>query len=202
MILQMAAHPSAYHLERVATFLEDDGVIAIPTDTTYSLACLPDNRTAVNKLVALRRLDPKKPLALVFRDIKHISEYAMVDDVQYRIVKRYLPGPYCFILEANRNLPRVIGDKRKRIGVRVPDHGVAQGLIEQVNRPLIVTSAIDPETDMMANDPWTVESLFGHGLSAVIDAGDVPGGVSSIVDLTTENPEVYRTGLGDTSEFA
>jgi tRNA threonylcarbamoyl adenosine modification protein (Sua5/YciO/YrdC/YwlC family) len=201
MILQMSEHPSAYHLERVATFLEDDGVIAIPTDTTYSLACLPDNRTAVNKLMALRRLDPKKPLALVFRDIKHISEYAMVDDLQYRIIKRYLPGPYCFILESKRSLPRIIGDKRKRIGVRVPDHGVAQGIIDQVNRPLIVTSAVDPDSETMANDPWTVQSLFGHGLSAVIDAGDVPGGVSSIVDLTTENPEVYRTGLGDTADF-
>ncbi len=201
MILQMSEHPSPYHLERVATFLNDDGVIAIPTDTTYSLACLPDHRTAVNKLMALRRLDPKKPLALVFRDIKHISEYAMVDDVQYRIMKRYLPGPYCFILESKRSLPRFIGDKRKRIGVRVPAHGVAQGIIEQVGKPLIVTSAVDPDTDTMINDPWSVDSLFGHGLSAVIDAGEVPGGVSSIVDLTTDDPEVYRAGLGDTSEF-
>ncbi len=201
MILQMSEHPSPYHLERVATFLNDDGVIAIPTDTTYSLACLPDHRNAVNKLVALRRLDPKKPLALVFRDIKQVSEYAMVDDVQYRIMKRYLPGPYCFILESKRSLPRFIGDKRKRIGVRVPAHGVAQGIIEQVGKPLIVTSAIDPETDSTINDPWSVDSLFGHGLSAVIDAGDVPGGESSIVDLTTDEPEVYRSGLGDTSEF-
>ena len=201
MILQMSEHPSPYHLERVATFLNDDGVIAIPTDTTYSLACLPDHRTAVNKLVALRRLDPKKPLALVFRDIKQVSEYAMVDDMQYRIMKRYLPGPYCFILESKRSLPRFIGDKRKRIGVRVPAHGVAQGIIEQVGKPLIVTSAIDPETDSPINDPWSVDALFGHGLSAVIDAGDVPGGESSIVDLTTDEPEVYRSGLGDTSEF-
>ncbi|MCA9541377.1 MAG: threonylcarbamoyl-AMP synthase, partial [Myxococcales bacterium] len=202
VILQMdGQYPSPYRIERVVTFLEDDGVIAMPTDTSYSLACLPDHKVAVNKLMALRRLDPKKPLALVFRDLRHVSEYAMVDDQAYRILKRYLPGPYCFILEANRNLPRFIGDKRKRIGVRVPDHGVPQAIIEAVGKPLIVTSAIDPDDGVECHDPWTVENIFGHGLSAVLDAGNVPAGMSTIVDLTCEPHAVVRVGLGDASEF-
>lgn len=194
-------HPSPYRIERVATFLNDSGVIAMPTDTTYALACLPDDKAAVTKLMALRRLDPKKPLALVFRDIRHVSEYAMVDHRCFRMLKRFLPGPYCFILEANRNLPRRIGDKRKRIGVRVPNHGVPQAIIEAVDKPLIVTTASDPDTGELMHDPWTVDAVFGHGLAAVLDAGDCPGVLSSVVDLTTEPPEVLRAGAGDVSDF-
>ncbi len=194
-------HPSPYRIERVATFLNDDGVIAMPTDTTYALACLPDRKVAVNKLMALRNLDPKKSLALVFRDMQHVSEYAMIDDYAFRAMRRHLPGPYCFIVPSNRNLPRMIGDKRKRIGVRVPDHGVPQAIIEAVGKPLIVTSAIDPETGDTVVDPWSVEAVFGHGLAAVLDGGDVPGNFSTIVDLTTDEPEVIREGLGDPSAF-
>ncbi len=202
MILQMDhRYPSPYRVERVVTFLRDDGVVAIPTDTAYALACLPDNKVAVSKLMALRNLDPGKALALVFRDIRHISNYALVDDHAFRIMRRYLPGPFCFILEANRTLPRRIGDKRKRIGVRVPDHGVPQAIVDAVDSPLIVTTAIDPASGEPMNDPWWVESVFGHGLSAVLDGGDVSGGVSSVVDLTSEEPEVVRVGLGDVSAF-
>lgn len=202
MILQVdPRHPSPHRVERVVTFLKDDGVIAIPTDTTYSLACLPDHKSAVQKLMALRRLDPKKSLALCFRDMKHVSEYAMVDDQAFRLLRRMLPGPYCFILEANRKLPRMIGDNRKRIGARVPDNPVVQAIIDGVGSPLIVTSAIDPDTGDNLVDPWTVDAVFGHGLAAVIDGGDVPGEFSSVVDLTGDEPEIVRAGLGDVSAF-
>ena len=203
MIIQMdEQHPSPYRVERIVTFLEDDGVVAIPTDTTYALACLPDRKTAVDKLRALRRLDANKPLALVFNDIRHISEYTLLDDFSFRLLRRFLPGPYCFILEANRKLPRFISDKRKHIGVRVPAHAIPQALVAAVNRPLIVTSAIDPTTDLPLNDPWSVEDTFGHGLSAVLDGGNVPGGVSSVVDLTGDEVRVIREGLGDCSDLA
>ena len=202
MIIQLGErHPSPYHVERLVTFLEDDGVIAMPTDTSYALACLPDRKNAVHKLMSLRRLDPKKPLALVFKDIQQVSSFTMVDDQAFRLLRRYLPGPYCFILEAKREIPRYIGDKRKRIGVRIPEHAVPQALIEAVERPLIVTSAVDPETELVVNDPWSLENVFGHGISAVIDAGDVNGGQSTVIDLTTEYPEVVRPGMGDYQEF-
>ncbi len=202
MILQLDGRfPSPRRIERVVELLEDDGVVAIPTDTTYALACLPDRKRAVDQLMALRRLDPKKPLALIFKDIRHVSEYTLLDDRAFRILRRYLPGPYCFILEANRMLPRIIGDKRRRIGVRVPAHGVPQAIVEVAGRPLIVTSAIDPDTQETLNDPWTTETIFGHGLAAVLDGGDMPGIASSVVDLTTEIPTVIRQGLGDCSDF-
>lgn len=202
MILQMDGdHPSPYRIERAVGFLDDSGVLAIPTDTTFSLACRPDRKAAVDKLRALRRLDPKKPLALVFSDLRHVSEYTQVDDRAFRILRRYLPGPYCFILEANRKLPRFIGDKRKRVGIRVPDHAIPQALVAAVGHPLIVTSAIDPESGMTLFDPWTVEATFGHGLSAVLDGGEVPGEFSSVVDLSGDAVEVIREGLGDCGEF-
>ncbi len=193
--------PSPHRIERVVSFLEDDGVIAIPTDTTYALACLPDHKSAVERLVALRRLDARKPLALMFRDLAHIAEYTMVDDRAYRILRRYLPGPYCFILEAGRKLPRTIGDKRKRVGVRIPAHGVPQAILSAIDTPLIVTSAIDPDNGEMLTDPWATEACFGHGLAVVLDGGDVPGVPSTIVDLTTETPELVRAGLGPAADF-
>ncbi len=200
MILQMdGEHPTPHRMERVLTFLKDDGVIALPTDTTYALACLPNNKTAVDKMRALRRLDPKKNLSLVFSDFSQLSQYALVDNETYRILKEFLPGPVTFILEASRNLPRLIGDKRKRFGVRMPKSPFITALVEALQTPLAVTSAIDPETGDVANDPWTVEEFFGHGLAAVVDAGDVPGEFSSVVDLSNGEPQVLREGLGDVS---
>ena len=200
MILQMdGEHPTPHRMERVLTFLKDDGVIALPTDTTYALACLPNNKTAVDKMRALRRLDPKKNLSLVFSDFSQLSQYALVDNETYRILKEFLPGPVTFILEASRNLPRLIGDKRKRFGVRMPKAPFITALVEALQTPLAVTSAIDPETGDVANDPWTVEEFFGHGLAAVVDAGDVPGEFSSVVDLSNGEPQVLREGLGDVS---
>lgn len=202
MILQLDGRfPSPRRIERVVALLEDDGVVAIPTDTTYALACLPDRKQAVERLMALRRLDPKKPLALVFKDLRHISENTLLDDRAFRIIRRYLPGPYCFILEANRNLPRITGDNRRRVGVRLPAHAVPQAIVEAANKPLVVTSCIDPDSGNTLNDPWETESIFGHGLAAVLDGGDMPGIPSSIVDLTTEVPTIIREGLGDCSDF-
>lgn len=194
-------YPSPHRIERAITFLRDDGVLAIPTDTTYALACLPRSKVAAKKIVQLRQLDPKKPLALIFRDLRHVTAHTMVDDRAFRVLRRFLPGPYCFILEANRELPRTIGDKRKRVGVRIPDHGVPQALLDALDSPLIVSSAIDPESGEVLHDPWSIEAVFGHGLSAVLDGGDAPGIPSSIVDLTTEPPEVIRAGLGDVGDF-
>jgi tRNA threonylcarbamoyl adenosine modification protein (Sua5/YciO/YrdC/YwlC family) len=202
MIIQVnASHPSPYQLDRLVTYLNDDGVLAIPTDTTYALACLPTKKTAVSKLMKLRKLDPKKSLALIFSSIKHVSQHTLLDDLSFRTLKRYLPGPYCFILEANRELPKTIGDKRKRVGVRIPNHPLPIALVEAIGSPLIVTSTVDPDTQVMAHDPWTVEDIFGHGLAAVVDAGLVLGEESTVVDLTTDEPTLLRAGLGDSSSF-
>ena len=203
MIIQLGTdQPSPYHLDRIITYLEDDGVVAIPTDTMYALTCLPDRKTAVEKLMALRRLDVRKPLALVFRNVAHISEFTQVDNQAFRVLRRYLPGPYTFVLETRRGLPRYIGDRRKRIGVRIPQHNLPVALVEALGKPLIVTSAIDPETDLHLTDPWSVENIFGHGLSATVDCGGFHAGLSTVIDLTASPPILIRQGLGNADEFA
>ena len=148
MIIEVNAdHPSYYRINRLVKLLEDGGVLAIPTDTCYALACLPQKKSAVDQLIRLRNLEEKKPRALVFSSIQQISMYTMLSDVNFKILRRFLPGPYCFILESNRKLPRFIGDKRQHIGVRFPGQKVVQALISELGSPLTVTSAIDPESD-------------------------------------------------------
>ena len=194
-------YPSSYRIKNCVKALEQGGLIAIPTDTSYALACLPQKRSAVEQMIRLRKLDPKKPRALIFASIKQISLYTMLDDVNFRILKRFLPGPYCFILESNRTLPRFIGDKRQHIGVRIPQHTVVQAILDELDTPLTVTTAIDPDTQMTLCDPWSIQSSFGHGLELIVDAGDVYSGESSLVDLTDGKAEVLRQGLGDIQAF-
>lgn len=202
MIMQLSSdHPSSYRIQRIVKLLEEGGVIALPTDTCYALACLPHKKNAVEQLVKLRQLDPKKPRALVFSSIQQISTYTLLSDTNFRILKRFFPGPYCFILESNRKLPRFIGDKRRHIGVRMPNHSVILSLLNELDTPLTVASAIDPNDKTMLYDPWSIEEMFGHGLAAVIDSGEVPGKVSSVVKLIDDQHEVLREGLGDVSAF-
>ena len=194
-------HPSPYRIQQIIDVLQKGEVVALPTDTCYALACLPNHRQAVDRLVHLRRLNPKKPRALVFASIKQVSQYTLLSDINYRLLKRFLPGPYCFVLESNRKLPRFLGDKRQHIGVRIPNHSVLLTLLEELGIPLTVTSAIDPDGDMMLYDPWSIESTFGSNLSLVVDAGVIPNEVSSVVDLTGDEVEILREGLGDISPF-
>ena len=202
MILQInAEHPSPYRVQKVVKLLEEGGVIAIPTDTCYALACLPQKKSAVEQLIKLRKLNPKKPRALVFSSIQQVAAYTLLSDINYRILRRLLPGAYCFILESNRKLPRFIGDKRQHIGVRIPNHPFVIALLQELDTPLTVTSAIDPEGESMIYDPWSIEQLFGHGLAGIIDSGEVPGGVSSVIKLIDDEAEVVREGLGDVSLF-
>lgn len=193
-------YPSSYKIEHLVHLLKEGEVIAVPTDTCYALACLPNQRTAVEKMVRMRHLDPKKPRALVFSSVQQISTYTLLDDVNFRILRRFLPGPYCFILESNRKLPRFVGDKRRHIGVRIPKHSVVQAILEKLECPLTVSSAVNPEDSMMLYDPWSIKETFGHSLAAIVDAGDIPGEVSSVINLTGE-VEVIREGRGDVSLF-
>jgi tRNA threonylcarbamoyl adenosine modification protein (Sua5/YciO/YrdC/YwlC family) len=194
-------HPSPYRIQSIVKRLNDGEVIAIPTDTCYALACLPTQRSAVDQLVRMRDLNPKKPRALVFSSLQQISLYTLVSDANFRILRRFLPGPYCFILESNRKLPRFVGDTRQHIGVRMPGNAVVQAIMAELETPLTVTSAIDPESGAMLYDPWSVEQTFGAALSLVVDGGDVPGGESSVVDLTGDEVVVIREGLGAVEAF-
>ena len=202
MILEVNPdHPSPYRIQHCAEALLSGKVVALPTDTCYALACLPYKKSAVDQMVRMRKLDPKKPRSLVFSSIQQVSAYTMIDDVSYRILKRFLPGPYCFILESNRKLPRFIGNKRQHIGVRIPKHPVVSALLNELDCPLTVTSAISPDENQMLYDPWSISEMFGPAVTYVIDAGEVPGEESSIIDLTDGQAEVIRVGRGSVDAF-
>jgi tRNA threonylcarbamoyl adenosine modification protein (Sua5/YciO/YrdC/YwlC family) len=195
-------HPNPKKIDDVVRILQEGKVIAIPTDTCYALACIPNHRLAVEKLVQIRKLDPKKPRALIFSSIEQVSKCTLLSNQNFRILKNHLPGPYCFILESNHELPKFIGDKRNHIGIRIPNHPVALKIVAALNTPLTVTSALSLENDEILKNPWEIEQEFGNQIEAIVDAGEVETlDFSSVIDLTNDEIKVVRAGLGDVTPF-
>jgi len=192
-------HPEPRKIRRVIEALESGAVISYPTDAVYSLACDSVNRKAIDKLYQIKGMDREHPLSFNCPDLSEIAKYAIVDNSAYRILRRYLPGPYCFILEATREVPRVLQTKRKTVGIRVPAHPIIQAITRELGRPVLSTTAQRPDGEIHV-DPHEIDAEF-KGQATVIDGG-VGGRVpTTIVDLTTQPPEVVREGLGSIDEF-
>ena len=194
-----AEHPEPRKVRRAVEALEAGEVIGYPTDTVYGLGCDLFNKKAVERLYQIKGLERSQMLAFVCQDLADVSKYAVMHNDVYRVLKRYLPGPYCFILEATREVPRAMQTSRKTVGIRIPKHPAALAICKELGRPIISTTAARHGAD--ANpDPSEIDDLF-PGLALVLDAG--PGGTvpTSVVDLTTNPPKVVRRGAGDTSPF-
>lgn len=192
-------HPEPRKVQQAVKALNAGDVIAYPTDTVYGLGCDITNKKAVDRLYQLKQMDKDHPLAVICPDLSEIAKYAVVDNQTYRVLKRFLPGPYCFILEATRELPRMLQTKRKTIGIRVPNHEVVREVVRQLGRPIVSTTAQKPGADVHI-DPDEIDDDF-PGLGLVIDAG--AGGLvpTTVVDLTQNPPVVVREGAGSTEEF-
>jgi tRNA threonylcarbamoyl adenosine modification protein (Sua5/YciO/YrdC/YwlC family) len=177
----------------------DGAVIAYPTDTVYGLGCDLTNKHAIDRLYQIRRMERTHPLAFVCPDLSDIARYAIVDNQVYRVLKRYLPGPYTFILEATREVPKMVQMKRKQVGIRVPASETARALSRELGRPIISSTAALPGEDPLI-DPKEIDDTF-KGLAMVLDAG--AGGLvpTTVIDLTTVPPTVVREGAGDIDEF-
>ncbi|MEZ4221386.1 MAG: L-threonylcarbamoyladenylate synthase [Polyangiaceae bacterium] len=192
-------NPEPRKIRRAVDALEAGEVIAYPTDTVYGLGCDLFNKKAVDRLYKIKGLDAEKKLAFVCCDIADVARYAVMHDKVYRILKEFLPGPYCFILEATREVPKMVHLARKTVGVRIPNHPVTLALVRELGRPIISSTAArsgkDPDPD-----PREIDIEF-PGLGLVLDAG--AGGLTptTVVDLTGESPVVVRSGAGDTSPF-
>ncbi len=191
--------PEPRRIRRATEALDAGEVIGYPTDTVYALGCDLFNKKAIDRLYQLKGLQRSRLLAFVCRDLAEVSRYAVMHDHVFRTLKRCLPGPITFILEATREVPRIVQSPRKTVGIRVPAHPVAQALIDELGRPILTTSACRPPADPSL-DPRDVDLTF-PGLALVLDAG--PGGTapSSVVDLVGPEPRVIREGLGDVSAF-
>jgi tRNA threonylcarbamoyl adenosine modification protein (Sua5/YciO/YrdC/YwlC family) len=193
-------NPQRRLIRKVVEILEKGGVIGYPTDTIYGVGCDLFNPEAIRKVHRLKKLDGKKPLSFICSDLKDISRYAYVSNYAYKTMKRLLPGPYTFILEATKLVPKIAMTKQKTVGIRIPDNKICHGLVRELGHPIISTSVYNPDEGLY-NDPTEIEERFGKQLDLVIDGGVIVAEHSSIVDLTGEFPNVIRKGKGDVTLF-
>jgi tRNA threonylcarbamoyl adenosine modification protein (Sua5/YciO/YrdC/YwlC family) len=191
-------NPQLRLLKQAAQILHGGGIAAIPTDSSYALVCHLDDKAAAENLRRIRGVDDKHHLTLLCRDLSELSSYARVDNKQYRLLKVGTPGPFTFILEATKEVPRRVSHpSRRTIGLRVPAHAVTQALLDILGQPLLATTLIAPgETEPM-NDPQAIRDRFQKLVQAVVDAGACPMQPSTVIDLTGDTPELIRLGRGD-----
>lgn len=203
MATMLAVHPTSpqrRHIARAVEALRDDGVIAYPTDTVYGLGCDITSKKAVERIVRIKGRDPKKPMSFVCSDLTHISRYAKVPNFAYRILKRYLPGAYTFILEASREVPKMLLTKQKTVGIRIPDHAVALALVAELGNPILSTSANRTAQEPL-NNPPEIQEVLGDEIDVILDCGVLPRVPSTIVSLVGDEVKVLREGAGDVSYF-
>ncbi|MGE5453254.1 MAG: L-threonylcarbamoyladenylate synthase [Acidobacteriota bacterium] len=191
-------HPQPRLIKQAAEILHRGGIAAIPTDSCYALVCHLDDKSAVDALRRIRGVDERHHLSLLCRDLSELANYARVDNQQYRLLKAATPGPYAFILEATKEVPRRVSHpSRRTIGLRVPDHVVTQALLEQMGQPLLATTLILPDEAQALNDPQEIRERLEKRVQAVVDAGACAMEPCTVVDLSAGDMKVIRQGRGD-----
>ena len=188
-------NPQMRLIKKIADIINEGGIIAYPTDTNYGIGCSIFKKKAVQKVYDIRNRHSSKPFSFLCADLKDISQYAKVTNKAYRIMHKLLPGPYTFILEATRIVPKMMASKRKTVGIRVPDNPICQALLQEIGNPIISTSARVGEEDVMV-DPYDIEDQLGHCLQVIIDGGNQISEPSSIISLIDDIPEIIREGKG------
>ena len=191
-------NPQPRLLKAAAALLQQGEVLAVPTDSSYALVCHLDDKAAVDQLRRIRGLDDKRLLSLICRDLSELASYARVDNTQFRLLKLGTPGPFTFILEASKEVPRRVSHPhRKTIGLRVPEHPALQALLEVHGAPLLATTLILPGETEPLNDPEEILERLEKQIAGVIDSGACPLEPTTVVDLSGDAPEVLRRGRGD-----
>ncbi|PIP37539.1 MAG: threonylcarbamoyl-AMP synthase [Desulfobacterales bacterium CG23_combo_of_CG06-09_8_20_14_all_51_8] len=193
-------NPQPRLIAQAVAVLRDGGIIAYPTDTIYGIGCDIMNKKAIEKIYWIKRRERNQPFSFICSDLKHISDYAKVSNYAYKTMKRLLPGPYTFVLEGSRLVPKIMLTRRKTAGIRVPNHEICLSLVRELGNPIISTSASTPEGESFL-DPSLLHDHYGANIDLVIDGGPVSGNPSSVVSLIDDTPEIIREGLGDVSIF-
>ena len=193
-------NPQMRLIRRAVEILRGGGIVIYPTDTVYGMGCDLFNKKGIERIYEIQRRDRKQPLSYICADLKDISRYARVSDDAYKIMKRLLPGPYTFVLEASRLVPKIILPKRLTTGIRIPDNRICQALVAEMGSPVISTSVKDGGGELLS-DPRMIEELFGKRVDMIIDGGIIAAAPSSVVSLLAEGIEVIRAGKGDVSAF-
>jgi len=193
-------NPQLRLIKQVVATLNDGGVIAYPTDTVYGFGCSLYNKKGIERIYLIKRSEKNRPFSFICADLKDISLYTKVSNYAYKTMKRFLPGPYTFILEGTKLVPKIMLTKRSTAGIRVPDNQICLSLVKELGHPIITTSAQLPGGEVFY-DPGEIERKVGHALDAVIDGGMLVSEPSSVIDLTEDQPKVLRAGKGDVSSF-
>ncbi len=191
------ANPQGRLIRQAAQILHKGGIAAIPTDSSYALVCHLDDKDAADRLRRLRGIDDKHHLTLLCRDLSELANYARVDNPQYRLLKHATPGPYTFILEATKEVPkRLSHPSRRTIGLRVPEHLVTQALLTEIGQPLLATTLIPADAEDPLNDAQEIAEIYAKQLDVILDAGSCSLEPTTVIDLTHEPPLVLRQGRG------
>jgi tRNA threonylcarbamoyl adenosine modification protein (Sua5/YciO/YrdC/YwlC family) len=197
-------HPQPRRIEQVLEVLRNGGIVAYPTDTVYGIGCDIFNKKAVEKLHQLVReikgAPDHAPLSFICKDLSNISEYAIVSDYAYRTLRRMLPGPYTFVLEATKLVPKVMLNKRKTVGIRIPDSPIPLEIVRALGNPIATTSATERDGTLIP-DPWAIESMYGHSVDRIIDGGYLVPEPSTIIDFSGDHPQLIRKGKGPLGEL-
>lgn len=195
-------NPQLRLIKQAAAIIQSGGIVALPTDSCYALVCQLDDKHAVERLRRIRAVDDKHHLTLLCRDLSEIALYARVDNRQYRLLKAATPGPYTFILEATKEVPRRLSHpSRKTIGLRVPENRIAHALLEELAQPLLGTTLILPNEQEPLTDPEEIRDRLERQIELVIDGGSCSLEPTTVIDLTDEQPILLRQGRGDVAQF-
>lgn len=195
-------NPQRRLVRQVAAILREGGLIAYPTDSSYALGCRIGDKAAMERIRRVRRADKHHNFTLVCRDLSEIALYARVDNWAYRLLKAFTPGPYTFILQATREVPkRLQNPRRKTIGIRVPGHPITHALLDALGEPLMSSTLLLPGETVPLSDPQEILERIGYEIEAVIDGGPAGLEPTSVIDLSGGRVEVRRRGRGDVAAF-
>lgn len=195
-------NPQPRRLAQVVAVLREGGVIAYPTDSGYALGVALDNAAGLDRIRAVRQLDERHHFTLMCRDFAQLGSLVHVDNSVFRSIRSATPGPFTFILPATREVPRRMQHPKKRtVGVRIPDHRVAQALLAELGEPLVSSTLLLPGHEQPETDGWQIKETLDHQLDAVLDAGEVLAEPSTVIDFSSGEPVVTRYGAGDASRF-
>jgi len=195
-------NPQPRLIQQAARIIRDGGVVVYPTDSCYALGCHIGDKDALDRMARIRATDKHHQFTLVCRDLSEIATYAKVSNQHYRLLKAYTPGAYTFILQATRETPKRLQHERRRtIGIRVPDHPVPLALLAELNEPLLSTTLLLPEDDLPMTDAREIQERLKHLVDAVLDGGNCGFEPTTVVDLEGVAPVVVRRGRGDATPF-
>ena len=195
-------NPQPRLIKQAVELLNKGAVIVYPTDSGYALGCSLEDKNAMERICRIRQLDSDHNFTLVCRDLSELSTYAYVDNTAFRLIKNNTPGNYTFILKATKEVPRrLMNDKRKTIGLRVPSNPVALALLEALNEPLMSTSLMLPGNDFTESDPEAIQEEIGKQVDLIMNGGYLGQQPTTVVDLTENTPQVIREGAGDVKPF-